>query len=466
MNRGGMKADQMLEDTIIAVSTPPGCGGLGVVRLSGSEALRIARKFFRPRRMKWRELPARVLVFGDIRDGEKKVPVDEAFLVFFAAPQSYTRENVVEISCHGSPVVLDEVVRLGTRAGARLAHPGEFTLRAYLRGRLDLIQAEAVNDLIEAASLAQAKISLGQLRGGLSRQIGAIRSEIVDLMCLVESGIEFPEEGLGIGAEEGVKRLEALILAARKLASSYEAGKAMTEGLDLAIIGRANVGKSTLFNALLDQERAIVSPYPGTTRDYLREMIKINDVRFHLVDTAGLEKPGHPVEKEGVRRSEEMASRADGILMVIDSSRKESPADLELIQRFNSKKMILVFSKADLSKRADKRKCLAPARNTRWVEVSAKTGKGLEELRGALHDNFSPKKGEDEEVILHLRQKVCFDEIASGLEKALDLLRKGHTDEVWSEEIRGILPLIGQLTGEIGSEEVISGIFSRFCVGK
>ena len=466
MNRGAGAVDPMLEDTIIAVSTPPGYGGLGVVRLSGPNALPVAKVIFRPRRLKWRALQPRALVFGDIQDGENKTIVDEAFLVYFAAPRSYTRENIVEISCHGSPVVLDEIVRLGVKAGARLAHPGEFTLRAYLRGRIDLLQAEAVNDLIEAASLAQARISLGQLRGGLSRQVGALRSEIVELMSLVESGIEFPEEVLGISAEEGAKRLGALIQAVRKLASSYEAGKAMTEGLELAIVGRANVGKSTLFNALLEQERAIVSPYPGTTRDYLREMIKIRDARFHLVDTAGLEKSTHPLEKEGVRRSEEMASRADGILMVVDSSRNESAADLELVRRFKSRKMVILFSKADLPRRVDRRRCLAPVRATRWLEVSAKTGKNLAELRAAIHENFAPKRDQDDEVVLHLRQKILLDEIASGLETAVDLLGKGHTEEVWAEEIRDILPFIGQLTGEIRAEEVMNAIFSRFCIGK
>lgn len=466
MNPGGTTASLMLEDTIIAISTPPGCGGLGVVRISGPKALPIARKIFRPRRLRWKSLQPRAFILGEIFDAEKRSIIDEAFLVYFASPHSYTRENVVEMSCHGSPVVLDEVLRLGTKAGARIAHPGEFTLRAYRRGRIDLLQAEAVNDLIEAVSLAQARISIGQLQGGLSKHISALRSDLVELMALVESGIEFPEEGLGIDADEAAKRLEQLILTVRKLISSYETGKAMTEGLELAIVGRANVGKSTLFNALLEQERAIVSPYPGTTRDYLREMVKINNVRFHLVDTAGLEESGHPVEKEGVRRSEKMASRADGILMVVDSSRRESRADLELISGFKSRKMIILFSKADLPRRADRRRCRAPVRKARWLEVSALTGRNMGILRAAIYDTFAPRQDRDGEVILHLRQKILFEEIASGLEKALEIVRKRHTDEIWAEEIRGVLPFISQLTGEIRADEVINGIFSRFCIGK
>jgi len=456
----------MLDETIIAISTPPGYGGLGIVRLSGRKALPIARKIFRLRRETWREVEPRSFVLGDIYNGEKKVLIDEAFLAYFPAPRSYTREDVVEISCHGSPVVLEEVVRLGTMAGARVAHPGEFTLRAYLRGRVDLIQAEAVNDLIAATSLAQAKISLGQIRGGLSRHIGVLRGQIVELMSLVEGGIEFPDDGLGISPKETAGRIEAALRTVQRLISSYQAGRAMTEGLELAIVGRANVGKSTLFNALLDQERAIVSPYPGTTRDYLRENIKIKDSLFHLIDMAGLEDSTHPVEKEGIKRGGEMASQADGILLVLDASRPENAADLRLIDRFKAKKMIILFNKADLTCKINRPKCLALNRRCRWLGVSALTGKNLEALRKAIYDGFAPKKGGHDEVLLHLRQKLLFDKIASCLEKALGLLRSGYSEEVWVEEIRRILPLIGQLTGEILVDEVLDGIFAKFCVGK
>lgn len=456
----------MLDETIIAISTPPGCGGLGIVRLSGRRALPIAKKIFRLRRKTWREVKPRAFVLGDIYDAEKKGLIDEAFLAHFPAPHSYTREDVVEISCHGSPVVLEEVVRLGTKAGARIAHMGEFTFRADLHGRVDLIQAEAVNDLIAATSLAQAKISLGQIRGGLSRHIGILRGQIVELMCLVEGGIEFPDDGLGISPKETAGRLGAVLRTVQKLISSYQAGRAMTKGLELAIVGRANVGKSTLFNALLEQERAIVSRYPGTTRDYLRETIKISDSFFHLIDMAGLEDSTHPIEKEGVKKGGEIASQADGILLVLDASRRESAADLRLIERFKAKKMIILFNKADLPCKINKPKCLAMNRRSRWLGVSALTGKNLEALRKAIYDDFAPKKGGHDEVLLHLRQKMLFDKVASCLEKALSLLRSGFSEEVWVEEIRRILPLIGQLTGEIRVDEVIANIFARFCVGK
>jgi tRNA modification GTPase len=460
------QASLMLDETIIAISTPAGHGGLGIVRLSGPRALEIAEKIFRPKQKAWQEIKPLALTLGEVVDGAKGGIIDEAFLAYFPQPRSYTREDVVEITCHGSPLVLEEVVAMGINEGARLAHAGEFTLRAYLNGRLDLIQAQAVSDLIAAASLTQAKISLGQIRGGLSRQVGALRSQVVDLLSLVESGIEFPDDDLGISSKEIMAALEAALGTVRKLIASYQAGRAMTQGLELAIVGRANVGKSTLFNALLDRERAIVSPYPGTTRDYLRERIKIGDSFFHLIDMAGLEESFHPVEKEGVKRGGELASQADGILLILDASRKERPGDLNLIKMFRHKKMILLFNKADLPLKINRPRCLALRPKTRWLEVSALTGRNLESLRKLIHREFAPKGIGQDEVLLHLRQKILFENIASCFEKALNLLRNGHTEEVWAEEIKNIIPWIGEMTGEIRAEEVLDAIFSRFCVGK
>ncbi|HUU37318.1 MAG TPA: tRNA uridine-5-carboxymethylaminomethyl(34) synthesis GTPase MnmE [Candidatus Desulfaltia sp.] len=455
-----------MDDTIIAISTPPGYGGIGIVRLSGRRSLSIAKKIFRPRRKNWRDIGPRVCILGDLFDNERNELVDEAYLSYFPAPRSYTKENVVEISCHGSPVVLEETVRLGVRAGARPAHPGEFTLRAYFRGRIDIIQAEAVNDLITAVSLQQAKISLGQLRGGLSRHIDSLRSQVIDLISLLEAGIEFPEENLGISPGETARRLESVLRAVERLIASHETGRAMTEGLNLAIVGRTNVGKSTLFNALLEHERAIVSPYPGTTRDYLRERIKIKDSFFHLIDMAGLERPAHPVERDAIRRSRKLASRADGILLVLDGSRRESPADLRLIEKFRNKKMIILFNKADLPAKIDRRKCRGGSPFSRAIAVSALKGTNIPRLKNAILATFVPKQDGQEEVILHMRQRLLFEQIASALEKALKRLREGYSEEVCAEEVRRALPLLGQLTGEVRVDEVMANIFSRFCVGK
>jgi tRNA modification GTPase len=456
----------VLDDTIIAISTPPGYGGLGIVRLSGRRALSIVKKIFRPRRKKWHDIGPRFCVLGDLFDSEKNELVDEAFFCYFPAPSSYTKENVVEISCHGSPVVLEEVVRLGVRAGARPAHPGEFTLRAYLGGRIDIIQAEAVNDLITATSLHQAKISSGQLRGGLSRHIDSLRGQVVDLISLLEASIEFPEENLGISPDEATRSLKNILRAVERLIASYETGRAMTGGLNLAIVGRANVGKSTLFNALLDHERAIVSPYPGTTRDYIRERIKIKDSFFHLIDMAGLGRPMHPVERDGIRVGRELASRSDGLLLVLDASRRQSPADLELIEKYKDKKMILVFNKADLPGKIDRKKCLALSPSSRSIAVSALKGTNIARLKNAIRATFMPRQDGREEVVLHLRQRLLFEQIGTALEEASKHLREGYSEEVCAEEVRRALPFIGQLTGEVRVDEVIENIFGRFCVGK
>jgi tRNA modification GTPase len=456
----------VLDDTIIAISTSPGYGGLGIVRLSGQKSVSIAKKIFRPRRKKWRDIGPRVCVLGDLFDTEKDEFVDEAYLSYFPAPHSYTKENVVEISCHGSPVVLEEVVRLGVKAGARPAHPGEFTLRAYLRGRIDIIQAEAVNDLITAASLQQAKISLGQLRGGLSHHIDSLRLQVVDLISLLEASIEFPEDNLGISPGEAMGRLENMVNSVERLIASYETGRAMTEGLNVAIVGRVNVGKSTLFNALLDQERAIVTPHPGTTRDYLRERIKINDSFFQLIDMAGLGRAAHPVERSGIERSRELASRSDGILLVLDASRRQKMADLELIEKYKDKEMILVFNKADLPGMIDRGKCRAISPRSPAIAVSALKGTNIPRLKKTILECFLPKQDSQEDVILHMRQRLLFEQIASALEDALKCLGEGYSEEVCAEEIRRVLPFLGQLTGEIRADEVVANIFSRFCVGK
>jgi len=457
---------EMFEDTIIAISSPLGCGGLGIVRLSGDKALSIAKKIFKPKRKMWRKIAPQTLILGDVYDFKRKEFVDEAYLAYFAAPRSYTRENMVEISCHGSPVILEEVVRLGIKAGARHAHPGEFTLRAYLRGRIDILQAEAVNDLIMATSLQQAKISFGQLQGRLSQRIDSLRCQVIHLLSQVEASIEFPEERLRLSPRQIAKSLEFVILTIKKLIASYERGKTLTEGLTLAIAGKANVGKSTLFNALLDEDRAIVSPYPGTTRDYLRERIKIKDSLFQLIDMAGLERSSHPVEKEGIKRGEELASRADGILLLLDSSRPESQADLNLIRKFKDKKTILLFNKSDLPQKMNKAKCRGLNNDKCWLEISALKGTNLDRLREMIHGTFVPTENAAEEVILHLRQKLMLEQSLDALNQALSLLQQGHSEEVFAEEIRRALPFLGQLTGEIKVDEVIESIFRRFCVGK
>jgi len=453
-----------LDDTIIAVSTPPGFGGLGIVRLSGPQALALALRIFKPRQAKAKILPRRA-VLGDLvgPDGKR---YDEALLTHFKAPLSYTREDIVEISCHGSPAILEEVVRLGIKAGARHAHPGEFTLRAYLHGRIDIIQAEAVQSLISAASLEQAKIAYGQLEGSLSSKIAAFREKLVGLLVKVEARLEFPDEELQISSKQIAASLQEAINHVRRLTSSYEAGRALTEGVTLAIVGRTNVGKSTLFNALVEKERAIVTPFPGTTRDYLQEKVKIGHSLFNLVDMAGLGKASHPVEKEGMRLGQRLALGADGILLLLDASRKLSSQDLGLIKTFGGRKMLIVLNKIDLPRKIDTAGVKAVSGKAPFLGVSALRGRNIQELRAKMSAFFAPKDRKWEDVILHARQKAILEQIQDCLESGLRLLTDGYSDEVYAEEIRKAVPLLGQLTGEIRTDEVIRNIFDRFCVGK
>lgn len=453
----------MPQDTIIAVSTPPGPGGLGIVRLSGPRALAIALKLFTPGR--GGVVPGRP-VLGTLHGPGRGGAFDEAFLTYRKRPRSYTREDIVELSCHGSPVVLEEVVRLGVRAGARPAEPGEFTLRAYLNGRLDIIQAEAVNDLVRAASLTQARISFGQLGGRLSKRIGALRGRLVGLLAGVEASIEFPEEGVRAAASATARRLDALVADVESLIAGYEAGRPLAEGVVLALAGRANVGKSTLFNALLGEDRAIVTPYPGTTRDYLRERIVVRDAVFHLVDTAGLGRPGHPVEREGMRRSRSQVRRADGVLFVLDGSRPPGPEDERWFGKLGNVSKLIIINKIDLFRRSFAKPFARLAGDIPSVRVSALKGTNIDGLRERLRETFAPSTAGREDVVLHLRQKLLLEELRDALARGRALLREGHPDEVVAEELRSALPSVGRLLGEVRSDDILDDIFGRFCVGK
>jgi tRNA modification GTPase len=456
----------MLEDTIVAVSTPPGVGGLGIVRLSGKKAVAVARRIFRAKTRPGRDFPVRRPILGSVLDEAGKEVLDEAFLTFFRAPRSYTREDVVELSCHGSPVILEEIVRLGVGAGARQAHPGEFTLRAYVNGRLDILQAEAVNDLIRSASATQARISMRQLSGTLSRRAMRLREKLVHLAARLEAAIEFPDEGLRLTPAGHARVLDPLIGEVERLVGSYRLGRALGEGVTVAITGRTNVGKSTLFNALLEEDRAIVTPYPGTTRDYLREEILIDDFVFHLVDMAGLGRPSHPVERKGILRGQRIARQADGLLLVLDGSRRETPEDERLIRRFRAKKMVLVVNKSDLGVRINAKKLREAAGRAPLLEISALKGTNLARLRAEMRHSFAPSGDLWDEIILHARQRDILADILVALREARGALGAGGSEEVAAEELRKAVSLIGRLTGDVRSEEIMVDIFSRFCVGK
>lgn len=457
----------MLDDTIIAIATPPGSGGLGIVRISGPMALAVAGRIFEPKEGGKAPFPVRKPVFGAVRDPEGGEALDEAFMTYFRAPRSYTREDVVELSVHGSPAVLESILKIGTRAGARLARPGEFTLRAYLNGRLDLLQAQAVDDLIRSVSVDQARISSRQLGGRLSKRIRCVRSRIVDLLSRIEAQLEFPEDGLRVSVATDRKALADLIDEVERLVASYETGRALAEGVTLAIVGRTNVGKSTLFNALLGEERAIVTPYPGTTRDYLRERMTVEGTVFHLIDMAGLARPAHPVEKKGLAKGRKIAGEADGLLFVLDASRRAGEEDGRLVRKYRGKKVLVVVNKSDLPRKLTIRRLWELAGTNPVIEVSALKGRNIDGLRTRIRTFFGPGTiDKEEDLILHAWQKDALEQILEALRKARELLRRKGSEEICAEEIRTALRLVGGFSGEVRAEEVLDEIFERFCVGK
>jgi len=411
--------------------------------------------------------PVRRPLFGAIRDPESEDTLDEAFLTYFKAPRSYTREDIVEISVHGSPAVLQAILRIGTGEGARLARPGEFTLRAYLNGRLDLVQAQAVDDLIRSVSLDQARISSRQLGGSLSKRFRRLRTRVVDLISRIEARLEFPEDGIRASTRHDLKALAGLIDEVERLVASHEAGRALAQGITLAIVGRTNVGKSTLFNALLEEDRAIVTPYPGTTRDLLRERMTVEGLVFHLVDMAGLGKPTNPVETKGLARGRKIAGDADGLLIVLDGSRQAGEDDKRLARRYQGKKALVVLNKNDLPRKLSPEMLRELAGSRPVVEASALKGHNIDELRSRIRAHFGPASLDQEhDLVLHAWQKNALEGVLEALRKARKILQSGRYEEIAAEEIRTALSLLGELTGEVGAGEILDEIFGRFCVGK
>jgi tRNA modification GTPase len=454
-----------IADTIIAVSTPSGRGGIGTVRLSGPDSLRIALSVFWPAR-RIRSLPSHRALVGRFVDPLTRAAFDEGILLYFKKPRSYTREDVVELSAHGSPAILQEIVRLGIAAGARPARPGEYTERAFINGRYDIIQAEAVNGLIQSESPASARAAFSQVEGGLSKRIHSFRRGLIEALADLEAAVEFPEEHPQEAKGQAVRKISTLAAEIEDLVSSYETGRMLLRGAVLALVGRTNVGKSTLFNAILGEERAIVDPQAGTTRDYLKERTLIQNTPFTLVDMAGLSGPASRLGKKGVQRAADVADKSDGLLLLLDSSQAASSEDFALLTRYQRKKALIVFNKTDLPRRMDVRAVKRTFRGLPSVAVSALKGTNVRSLRKKLLETFSPIARDGGLIIFHERQKRILEAVLRRLRSGLTTLDEGYSEEVCAEEVRESVNLIGQLTGEIRDEEVIADIFARFCVGK
>ncbi len=448
-----------LTDTIAAIGTPPGRGGLGIVRLSGPAARSIAEAILRfPGAAAWHSWRARMAELID-RAGH---PIDQAVVLFFERPRSYTGEDVVEIACHGSPVVLRHTIESAVEAGARLAEPGEFTLRAYLNGRLDLPRAEAIRDLIEATTLYQARVAARQADGSVSRRIAPLKERLLDLIALLEAGIDFAEDDVSVApASEILARLAPVREGIAALAASFRYGALVAEGLTLAIVGRPNVGKSSLFNALLERDRAIVTEIPGTTRDLVSETAAIGGIPVKLYDTAGIRASTERIEALGIERSLQAMADADLTLVVLDLGRPDEASDRELAERARRQgRVLLVGNKCDIGAQG--------LPGFAHLPVSALTGEGIPGLRQAILDSIAPEGAPDEAsgFITSLRQARLLGEAGESLERAFTAAENSIPHEMLLLDLYSALRAIDEITGATTADDILNRIFSTFCIGK
>lgn len=446
-----------LNDTIVAISTAPGRGGIGIVRLSGSQAGPIAQKLL-PSLGTLVSHRAKLCYLVDDQ-GER---VDEVIATYFAAPRSFTTQDTVEISCHGAPVILRFCVERAVGCGARLAEAGEFSLRAYLHGRLDLPQAEALRDLIEATTLYQAKVAAQQLGGSLSRKLTPLKARLVELISLLEAGIDFAEDDVSVASNAVLlERLLALQADLLRLEKSFSYGRLVHRGAALALVGRPNVGKSSLFNALLEEERAIVTAIAGTTRDAVSESAAIHGLPIRLVDTAGIRQSEDLVESLGIERSHEAIADADLVLLLVDRSLPLSSEDLALLETVKTQgRYLLVATKADLPPLAD---LPEPA-----LEVSAETGQGLEELREAIVRALSPEGiwEASDGFLTSLRQKELLAEALRALEQGHLAITEYVPHEMLLLDLYAALRALDGVSGATSADDILNHIFSTFCIGK
>jgi len=442
-------------DTIVAVATPPGRGGLGVVRLSGSDAHTIARRLT----ARTSPFPPRHAIFTRI--SVDQTPIDHVIATFFPCPKSYTGEDTVELSAHGSAVVLHAIVAAAIDAGARLAEPGEFTLRAFLNGRIDLMQAEAVADLVDAVTPLQARVAFDQLQGTLTGAIGAISDALFDLMARLEASVDFPEEGYHFLQPDDLKTaLDQLMSRTSQLMSDARRGRLVREGFQVSIVGKPNVGKSSLFNALAGVSRSIVTPIPGTTRDVLVDVVDINGFRVTLVDTAGLRATEDEIEAEGVARARQAMGSSDLVLVVLDGSRPLEADDNDILSQVADNKRLIVSNKCDI---------VAESRLDGYLRVSAKTGFGLDTLREHLTEALDVESLRDSPTISNLRHITLVERAHVSLSRARDAVGmrgRAMPEEFVLADLQQAQAALDEVSGRRAPDDLLNHIFSRFCVGK
>ena len=451
-------------DTIVALATPLGRSGIGVIRLSGADSLSIVRKLVRDENFNPKP---RVSLLKKIFDLETSDITDETLITYFQAPNSFTGEDVIEISCHGSPVILRQIIDFCLRLDARMADAGEFSLRALANGQINLSQAEAIRDLIDAQSIASARLSIRQLRGEFSNALQPLKDDLLDIIVVLESSLEFVEDDLPDFQTENIKtKLQKITETVGKMASTFKAGKLLREGLKVALVGRPNVGKSSLFNALLGHDRAIVTAIAGTTRDQIHEKLTINNIPISLIDTAGLRETSDTVESIGVERSRRTMADADLIIVMLDGSENLTVEDKEILESTDGLTKIIAINKIDLNLKSEI-KSQIPNPKSQIIMVSAKTGEGLDELQKAIIEPFSAQEIDNSGFLISdARHNDLLLRTKSEIETSLKLIDEKMSEEIILIGLHNALRYLGQITGETTTEDMLTRIFSTFCIGK
>ncbi len=455
----------MLFDTIAAISTPKGEGGIGIIRISGDKSFEILDKIFKPKNPN-KDLGFYQFNYGFIHDGEKVI--DESMVVRMKAPKTYTCEDVVEINCHGGQFVTQKVLELVLKNGARHAEQGEFTKRAFMNGRIDLSQAEAVMDLIQGKTEKSISLSLDQLRGDLRDKINSFKKALLDITAHVNVVLDYPEEGIDDPLPVELRdNLEVVYEEATRLIESYDKGKKIKEGIKTVIVGKPNVGKSTLLNSLLREERAIVTHVAGTTRDVIEEVINIKGIPLVLVDTAGIRQTDDIVENIGVEKSKEFIEKADLVLLVLDASRELEDEDREVINQINEnhKKVIVLLNKIDLERKID----LDEYNFENIVEISAQKNVGIEDMEEKIYSFIVDEKVEDSSeklIITNVRHKTALEKTKDAIRNIFETIDMGLPMDLISVDLKEALDSLSEITGEISSEDILDHVFGNFCVGK
>ncbi len=460
-----------LSDTIVALATPVGVGAIAVIRLSGAESISLVDSVFVGKRLE--KVPGHTIHFGKIKDENKEI-IDECLVSIFRAPKSYTKEDVVEISCHGSPYIISRLLRLMIDKGARAAQPGEFTMRAFINGQLDLSQAEAVADLIASENEGAHKLAMNQLRGGFSDDLNNLRQELIDFAALIELELDFGEEDVEFADRE---KLSHLIIRIRDyfkiLIESFAHGNAFKKGIPVAIVGRPNVGKSTLLNALLNEEKAIVSPIAGTTRDVIEDSINIEGAPFRFIDTAGIRSTEDHVESLGIARTIQQIEKATIVLFLddIQEDHRDIVARFKEITINKEQSAIILLNKADQSSNMCNAYDIEEAVSTLTgrtptIAFSAKLKTRLDDVRHHLVSIVKNQLSTDTTIITNLRHVEALQKADAALEKALEGMRGGLSGDFIAMDIRQSLYHIGEITGEVYADDLLESIFSRFCIGK